>query len=69
MPVTSVPLSPSASQLMPSPHPEGGTVRTGTQDHEMVKYKGEGTSEDWYYLSGRAISLTRVKKIMGVIQQ
>lgn len=53
---------------MPSPYPEGGTVRTGTHDHEMLKYKGERTSESWCYLCGRAISLTRVKKITGVIQ-
>lgn len=48
--------------LMPSPHPEGSTGRTGTHDHEMLKYKGERTSEGWYYLSGRAIALDRVKK-------
>lgn len=62
MPVTSLPPSPSARDDAISP-PWWGTVRTGTPDCEMLKYKGERISDGWCYPSDRAVPPNRAKKI------
>lgn len=40
-----------------------GTVRTGTQDNEVLKYEGKRISESWCYPSDKAVPLNRAKKI------